>query len=98
MMDAFLSLFIVVSLTILVAYFIYFVGKKKYPKISLYVPAITSAVGILFLYIKLKLDLYAQALSGIYDILGIIFLSVVFVISIIMALVLDFSNKWRSNA
>ncbi|WP_223703139.1 hypothetical protein [Sutcliffiella deserti] len=96
-MDILLTILIMIVFTGVVSYFIYFVGKKKYPKISKYVPAIASAVGVACLYLKLELNLYTHAFTGIYDILGIILLSIIFGISIIAALAIELNNKIKSK-
>ncbi|MDX5476366.1 MAG: hypothetical protein LPK00_12600 [Bacillaceae bacterium] len=96
-MDVLLSVLIVIIISSLVTIIMFKLSKKQYPKLSKYIPAIASAVGALCLYVKLELNLYTHAFSGIYDILGIIILSIVFGISIIVALSMELNQKLKSG-
>lgn len=93
-----IAIIISVALMGTVGYFTYYVGKKAAQKLIKYTPAIASAFGLAFYYVKINfIPYHIHAFEGIYDIIAIILLAIIFGVSLIGAIIMELTNKRRSN-
>ncbi|QFT87515.1 hypothetical protein FIU87_02525 [Bacillus sp. THAF10] len=91
-MSVAVTFIILVILMIIVAFLcLYF--AKTLPVLFKYTPSIVLVAGILYLFVKLQLNLGEHAFDEIYDVLGIIFLSCTLVMALVFALVIEIKNR-----
>lgn len=76
----------------------YYVGNKTSEKLIKYAPAIASAFGLLFFYVKMNFITYnTHAFEGIYDMIAIILLAIICGASLIGAIIIEVRNSGKSN-
>jgi hypothetical protein len=69
---------------------LYYLGKRVSSRLLKYIPAIAAALGIVFFSVKLNFFPFENhAFEGIYDLVAINLLAVIFGISIIGAIVVE---------
>lgn len=97
-MSVLLAVIIAVILMIGVGITVFILARKKSARIYKYIPAVLSAVGLVFFTIKLNFIPYKNhAFEGIYDVIAIIFLGISLIVSVVISVLLEIVSKRRES-
>lgn len=98
MMSIHMAIFVSVLLMSMISVIIFLIGKRVSGGLIKYIPAIATGIGMLFFYIKMNYIGYqTHAFESIHDIIAIILLSVIFAVSLIGALLIEFTHKPKNT-
>jgi predicted tellurium resistance membrane protein TerC len=87
-----------IFLMVLSAIITYKIGERVSSRIIKYIPAISTGVGLIFFYIRINFIPYkTHAFDALVDIQAIILLAIVFGVSLLLALLMEFTNKRNSH-
>jgi hypothetical protein len=92
------AIFVSVILMGLISVTTYFIGKRVSSRLIKYIPAIATAVGMIFFAIKINYIPYkSHAYEIINDIVALILLAIIFTISILSSVIIEIANRRKSN-
>ncbi|OIJ18782.1 hypothetical protein BKP45_15540 [Anaerobacillus alkalidiazotrophicus] len=87
-----------IFLMVLSAVITYKIGEKMSSRVIKYIPTISTGVGLIFFYIRVNFIPYkTHAFDALIDIPVIFLLATIFVISLLLALWIEITNKGNSH-